>query len=118
MEKLFSTKKITLSTLKAFAKRNKNNLFVKETSSFDGMVDCVMPNQKTKWSKTKYDPAKKGYYRTGIDGVYTVGGSRDYIVMFEEDEFIGLRVSNCYGCSYLATKKEPEYIDFEKELFQ
>lgn len=42
MKTLQATQKITLATLKSFAKRNAENLFTKEESCFDGMVDGVV----------------------------------------------------------------------------
>lgn len=116
MEKLKAAKKITLATLKSFAKRNASDLFSNEKSDFDGMVDCVMPSENQGFKKTEYLPEKTGYYRTGIHGIYTVGSSRDYLTFYEDANFIGIRVSNCCGCSILAIKKEVEFVDFEKEL--
>lgn len=115
MKKLKNTQKITLATLKSFAKRNADFLFCKEKSSFDGMVDCVMPSKNT-WQKTTINPEKTGYYKTGIYGIYTVGHSGDYFTLYEDENYIGIEVYNCCGCSILAIEKEPEYIDFEKEL--
>lgn len=99
MKKLIETKKITLSTLKAFAKRNENNLFVKETSSFDGMTDCVQENKNAKWTKVELS---KAY---GHDGVWLVGNSRDYFNLYEDEKYIGIEVYNCCGNGILATKR-------------
>lgn len=103
MNILKSTKKITTSTLKAFAKRNKDRLYIKEESSFDGMVDCVMPT-KSEWKQTEISE-NTDYYKTGITGVYTVGNSRDYFSLYDTDQFIGIEVYNCCGSSILAVKK-------------
>ena len=115
MEKLKSTKKITLASLKSFARRNKNSLFYKEKSSFDGMVDCVV-SSKNEWQKTELNTEKTGYYQTGIQGIYTVSQSGNIFTMYEDDNYFGIEVYNCCGCSILAVKKEDEFIDFEKEL--
>lgn len=45
MKTTTTSKKITMATVKAFVKKNINQLHVKCCSRFDGMVDCVMPNQ-------------------------------------------------------------------------
>lgn len=103
MDKLKDTPKITLATLKSFAKRNSNKLFVKEVSSFDGMTDCV-ESLKCDWRETSINNKTK-YYSTGIDGVYTVGGSRDYFHIHEDTVYYGIEVSNCCGRSILAIKK-------------
>ena len=103
MNKLKDTKKITLATLKSFAKRNSDNLFVKKCSSFDGMTDCVEV-VKSDWRKTEISD-KTNYYKTGIDGVYTVGCSRDYFEIFEDSTYYGIEVYNCCGRSILAIKK-------------
>jgi hypothetical protein len=113
MKKLKTVTKITLATLKAFANRNKKKLFTKELSDFDGMTDCVQ-SVKMDWQKTEIK--KSGYYKTGIQGIYTVGSSRDYFNIYEDEYYFGIEVCNCCGLSILAVKKENEFIDFEKEL--
>lgn len=116
METLKATKKITLATLKSFAKRNENNIFFKVKSDFDGMTDCVQ-SVKSNWQKSEIvEP--NNYYQSGIKGIYTVGSSRDYFGIYEDEKYFGIRVSNCCGSSILAVKKETDsgYIDFKKEL--
>jgi len=104
MQKLKETKKITLATLKSFAKRNSDKLFVKSISSFDGMTDCVEQSRDSNWFKTTISD-KTNYYRTGINGIYTVGSSRDYFNLYEDSEYIGIEVYNSCGNSILAVKK-------------
>jgi hypothetical protein len=77
--------KITKATLKSFAKKNKNNLFIKILSQFDGMVDCVMPIDHP--TSSKVDDYEATLER------YLVGSSRDYIIAIEN----GFEVSNCCG---------------------
>lgn len=101
-KKLRATKKITLSTLKAFAKRNENNIFTRTDSRFDGMSDMV-ENVKGEWKKSSLIESR--YYQSGIDGVYTVGGSRDYFKIYEDDNYFGINVYNSCGDSTLAIKK-------------
>jgi hypothetical protein len=103
MDKLNSTKKITLATLKAFAKRA-DKLFVKEESSFSGMTDCVEHILGAEFKPTKMT-SDVSFYKTGIQGVYTVGSSRDYLTKYETAELIGIEVYNCCGSSILAIKK-------------
>lgn len=103
MKKLLETKKITLASLKSFAKRNADNLYTYEKSSFDGMTDCVQETNRG-WFKTKITDDTY-FYRTGIQGIYTVGNSRDLFELYEDDEYFGIEVYNCCGTSILAVKK-------------
>ena len=114
MEKLTSTQKITMATLKSFAKRNSDKLFAKTKSSFDGMTDGV---EKVKDSfKPTTITSETGYYQTGIQGIYTVGSSRDYFRLYEDSKYIGIEVYNCCGTTILAIEKPVEMINWEKEL--
>jgi len=104
MKQLKDTKKITLATLKGFAKRNSENLFVKNISSFDGMTDCVESCNDNSWKETSIID-KTNYYKTGINGVYTVGSSRDYFTLHEDSIYVGIEVYNSCGNAILAVKK-------------
>lgn len=105
MKNLKAKKKITLATLKAFAKRNQDNLFVKKESSFSGMNDMVNNLPDPQWEKTSIDLEKTNYYRTGIQGIYIVGQSNDYFKIYEDETYFGIEVYNCCGSSILATEK-------------
>lgn len=103
MKKLSETKKITLATLKAFARRNKESLFVRVDMSFSGMTDCV---EAVKDSFKRVELKEPGnYWRAGIEGLYLVGRSNDYFTLFDEGAFFGIEVYNCCGSSVLAIKK-------------
>lgn len=107
MLKLKQTPKITLATLKSFARRNADQIYFKEVSSFDGMSDMVEDNDNPQWKKSEIIPMNtKGYryYRSGILGIYTVGG-RDYFELYEDDAYFGIEVWNSCGSSILAVKK-------------
>lgn len=104
MVKLKETKKITLATLKSFAKRNIDTIYSKEMSAFDGMTDCVENIDNPQWNKSEILKDKR-FYETGIKGIYTVGDSRDYFVLYEDDKHIGIEVYNCCGRSILAINK-------------
>ena len=103
METLLKAKKITLATVKAFINRNKANLYVKVTSDFDGMTDCIQSVNDT------FKPAKfnesSDHYLCGISGVYIVGSSRDYFRLYETDNAIGVIISNSCGSAILVTLK-------------
>ena len=92
------TKKITLATLKAFIRKNSGNLYVKITSSFDSMQDCVIDVKKD-WKKVEQGK-EIGHY-----GVCCVGSSGDYFKLFESETYIGYEVSNCCGCGIIAIDK-------------
>jgi len=109
MKTLKETKKITLATLKSFAKRNENNLYVMEKSRFSGMSDMVEQTENPEFIKTEITDNTR-YYATGIQGVYTVGSSRDYFNYFENKNYIGIKVYNCCGSCVLAAKKQPEKV--------
>lgn len=94
-------KKITRATLKSFIKKNINDLYVLEKSSFDGMIDCVSESNK---APRKVDPSEVDFNvdRTyGIEGLWTVGraGGRggDYFTYHEDEVFVGINVYNCCG---------------------
>ena len=96
------TKKITLATLKSFI--NKNEVYVKMESSFDGMSDMVEYDKNA-----KYMPAQKTDSNIantlGVNGLWVVGGSRNYFKYFEDENFYGIDVYNCCGSSLIAIKK-------------
>lgn len=94
-------KKITLATLKSFIRHNRAALWVNQESSFDGMVDCVMP------CDGGFTPAREtGYVSNtlGISGVWVVGGAKNWFVPYCDGEFTGIRVYNCCGSFIVAIK--------------
>ncbi len=101
-------KKITRATIKSFINREiKNgNLYINNKSSFDGMVDCVMPVEggfRKVTECTRHDNAKQ--YTLGINGAWFVGQSRDHFTPWADDNFIGYEVYNCCGQFILAMKR-------------
>ncbi len=74
-------------------------------SSFDGMVDCVMP---VEGDFAKQDPEKlnlESKNSLGLTGLWFVGSSSDYFSPFADKNFIGYYISNCCGESIVAMKK-------------
>lgn len=97
--------KPTLATLKSFIRREvkNHNLYVNQKSSFDGMVDCVMPTEGG-WSKVeKIDETNKN--TLGIRGLWLVNQSRDLISPYADENYIGYEVYNCCGSSLIAIKR-------------
>jgi len=102
----FGSKKITLATVKAFIRREyKNgNLYIKQNSTFDGMVDCVMPIENSEWRKvTQIDENNKN--SCGINGLWFVRNSRDYFTPYSDDNFIGYKIYNCCGTSVIGMRR-------------
>lgn len=99
-----TTKKVTRATLKTFINKNINNLYIKNKSNFDGMVDCVMDNQGAQYRKAVPATAESTY-NLGIAGAWFVGQSRDYFEVIETAEYFGYNVSNCCGSFDLVIKK-------------
>lgn len=98
-------KRITLATVKSFAKKYSNNLYVKELSNFNGMTDGIEV-VKGDFQKTTFNPDNNRFFKTGIKGFYTVGSGRDYFNVYEDESFIGIIVDNACGSAIVATKKE------------
>lgn len=55
--------------------------------------------------KTEYNPEKTQRYKTGIQGAYTVGGSRDKLSYYEDNKNFGINVYNCCGEFNIVTEK-------------
>ena len=91
-------KRITLATLKSFIRKNANALYIKSKSRFDGMTDCVQEVQDQFTSILAENAI-------GLKGAYLVGGSRNHFWNFENDNFVGIEISNCCGRSIIAIKK-------------
>lgn len=88
-------KKITLAGLKSFIRKNKDNMYIKIESDFDGMTDGVEPVEMN-WRKV--DPKSIDFnnkYTLGIAGVWLVGSSRDRISISDGGDYIS--VYNCCG---------------------
>ena len=88
-------KKITLARLKSFIRKNKENLYIKVKSDFDGMVDGIVALDMD-WQKVeveKIDFADKN--TMGICGAWLVGDSRDRIQITDDGDLI--TVGNCCG---------------------
>jgi hypothetical protein len=91
-----TSKKVTLATIKAFIRKNSDNLLILTKSRFDGMTDgCESTGQIgfVKVSKTESNIS----HTLGIQGAWFVGQSRDYFVPFERDGVKGFEVSNACG---------------------
>ena len=103
MKKLRLAKKITLATLKSFARRNNSHLYVKDIRSFSGMTDAIEEVDDEFKETTITDD--RSFFKTGIVGLYTVGQSRDYFNIYEDENYEGIKLVNCCNTTILAKKK-------------
>lgn len=94
--------KPTMATVKSFIKKNDGKLFINCKSSFDGMVDCVMPCEDGGFKPVQKD--ERGFYENtkGISGAWFVRNSQDFIKTYDADKFKGFKISNCCGSFILA----------------
>jgi len=95
--------KITLATLKSFVKKNSGKLFINVTSKFDSMTDCAQAAHDGFHEVVATESHIE--HTMGVQGAWIVKGSRDYLSAFENETFVGIRVSNCCGSFTIATKK-------------
>jgi len=95
--------KVTLATVKSFIRKNEGKLYVDQKSSFDGMVDMVMPNNSTVLTRAQKD--ERGFDNTmGIQGAWFVLGGGDRFSPLQMEGFIGYYIRNCCGEFILATR--------------
>lgn len=106
---MFKGKRITLATFKSFVNKNRNNLYVRNDSSFDGMIDGIQYDQNSKFRPVVFDQTKLNDKHTlGFErnGIWLVNQGRDYFQAFENDAFVGIEVSNSCGSFVVAVKKD------------
>lgn len=101
--------KITLATIKSFIKKNRAELHIKVTSSFNGMSDMVEQCDDNGFHPIVEDGvnAQGDYWKKatlGIQGVWFVGQSRDYFSVFNDGVYAGYRVHNACGSFIVAVR--------------
>jgi adenosine deaminase len=94
--------RITIATIKKFI-RNNPELYIRKTSNFDSMTDCVQQRHEMFQLAERVAGHENNL---GINGAWFVLMSRDYFSAFETDHFTGYRVSNCCGSFILAAPKQ------------
>jgi len=103
-----ATKKITLTTLKSFVAKNRGELQLLVSSTFDSMVDGVRPTEAAAFKpvvatstsqvcSTRFAAAYDQRTTLGIKGIWLVGGSRNWFQAFNSATHTGFTVSNCCG---------------------
>lgn len=99
-----ATKKITLATVKSFIRRNRSSLLISVSSRYDGMQDGVRSTGDNGFSPA-IDADSYHSNNHGIQGVWFVGGSRDFCSRFENETHEGYYVGNCCGSFTLAVRR-------------
>jgi len=99
-------KKPNRTTFKTFLKHGYGKLFIKNLSSFDGMVDCVMPMDNQGWHKLTPKDDQKDLpineimgshdYNLGFNGIWLTK-QRDFFNWYKSNDYVGIEVSNCCG---------------------
>lgn len=100
--------KTTRATLKSFVNKNKNNLFIRVDSKFDGMTDAVEMQENRNFRPVTQDSDLSEHqqkYTLGINGLWLVGSSRDYFEQYQDEQFTGIECSNACGNWVVAVKK-------------
>ena len=87
--------KITKATFKSFIKKNRESLHINVKSKFDGMIDGCR-NENYGFVKAN-DAEHNNEHNLNIQGVWLVGGSRDYFREYSKNGMSGIEVSNCCG---------------------
>lgn len=95
-------KKITLATLKSFARKNSGRLLIRVRSSFDGMTDCIQNTGSKTFSPVQPATYPHAESNLGLQGVWLVGGSRNHFTAFADEQHEGIACSNCCGSFVLA----------------
>lgn len=95
--------KITKATFKSFINKNRDKLFIKCESDFDGMIDGIRHAENPQFVPVK--AADRTFENNlGIMGIWLVGNSRDYFSEYRGDDFQGIHVSNCCGSFTVAVR--------------
>jgi hypothetical protein len=95
--------KITKATFKSFINKNRNKLFIRCESSFDGMTDCVQHELNPQFVPVQASD-RISENNHGIQGVWLVGNSRDYFSEYRANDYQGIYVYNSCGSFTVATK--------------
>ena len=96
-------KKITRATFKSFIRKAGDNLFTKQLSAFNGMVDGVECVKDSFEKAIKVDGNLKN--TLGYHDIWLVGGSRDYFTHYEDNNYIGIKYYNSCGSGIIAVEK-------------
>jgi hypothetical protein len=87
--------KPTIATVKAFMRKNLDNLHIKRRSEFDPQIDGHAWNDNAQFVPVKQTDSMPDY-KHGIEGVWIVRyGSKNCIAPYSDENWEGFEVSNC-----------------------
>ena len=95
--------KVTMATVKAFVRKNKGRIYVRNLSDFNAMTDCVERSADREFYLAEVE--EDSMHTLGVKGAWFVLSSRDRMMPIESDEFVGFHVYNSCGSFDLAVKK-------------
>ncbi len=98
-----AAKKITLATVKSFIRKNREALFVRTDSRFNGMIDCCQETNESGFSPAM--PVELSPNTQGVRGVWFVHSNRNFFRSFSNADFTGYEVSNCCGRFAVVVRK-------------
>lgn len=84
--------KITKATFKSFVRKNEGKLYMDTRSEFSGMIDGL-------------EYKHEGFKKIDMFDDDLICGSRNYFTEYEDNNYKGIRVSNCCGSYIVCVKK-------------
>lgn len=98
--------KVTKATFKSFIKKQiaEDNLWIRVGSDFNPVSDMVEKSKDTKFIQITNTEAEFPENSLGIQGLWLVGGGRDYFNLVTTSLFEGIEVYNCCGSCIIAKK--------------
>jgi predicted nucleic acid-binding Zn finger protein len=97
-------KKVTLNTVKAFARRNFDKLYIRIGREFDGMIDGSVFNDDLSFYPVNVADKFKDDHLLGIEGAWITSNS-NWTGVYENEFYKGFEVSNCCVRFFLVIKK-------------
>ena len=94
-------KKITKSTINSFIRKNRDCVLVKTLSQFDGMVDCVMP-QESDFTKMQFILDSEGKEHPSVRSARLYSGS--VYTSYENNGMVGYEIDDSCGTYIIAIK--------------
>lgn len=96
--------KITKATFKSFLRKNEGKIQILVNRKFDGMTDGCEPTGQKEF--VPLQRAERVWENNlGWQGIWLVGGSRDYFTAYNKNNMTGIEVYNCCGSFVVAVCK-------------
>jgi hypothetical protein len=97
-------KRITLATIKSFIRKNKENLFIRTTRSYD-LIESFSKTSDNLNFRPIESTDLSIQYTLGIKDVWIAGQGRDGFLAYENDKYIGYDIYNVCHAFNLVIKK-------------